>query len=496
MNQHQPEPVTTSGHDREIRLGKLARLRQLGINAYAYRYDRTHSCQAVIERFDELEGREVRVAGRLMSRREHGKTQFGHIQDGSGRLQLYLRRDVLGEEPFARLSLLDLGDIVGARGDAFRTRTGEITVNVRELVLLAKSLRPLPEKFHGLRDVETRYRQRYVDLLVNEESRRVLLARSRIVSLLREFLSRRGFVEVETPILQPIYGGATARPFTTHYDVLEQRMFLRISDELYLKRLIVGGLEKVFEIGRDFRNEGLDRTHNPEFTQMELYWAYADYHDVMQLTEELFAFLAVELHGRTEIPFGDRVVDLGRWQRLKFVDTLAQRIEADPLKLSLPMLRQVAARFNVQVGEDVSRARLLDKLFSELIQDKLIDPTFVIDHPKETTPLAKVHRDNPDLVERFEPVVCGLELGNAFSELSDPLEQRQRFEEGVARNEEFATVDEDYCEALEFGMPPTGGLGIGIDRLTMLLTNSHNIRDVILFPQLRPDKGPPHPSAP
>ncbi|MEO0085449.1 MAG: lysine--tRNA ligase [candidate division WOR-3 bacterium] len=483
-----PEPASGSGHDREVRLEKLARLQAQGVNVRPYRYDRTHSCQAVIERFAELENSEVRVAGRLMSRREHGKTQFGHIQDASGRLQLYLRQDTLGPEAFARLGLFDLGDLVGARGRVFRTRTGEVTVNVEELVLLGKSLWPLPEKFHGLRDIETRYRQRYVDLLVNEEARRVLLTRSRIISLIRDFLSDRGFIEVETPILQPIYGGAAARPFTTWYDVLEQQMFLRISDELYLKRLIVGGLEKVFEIGRDFRNEGLDRTHNPEFTQMELYWAYADYHDVMKLTEELFAFLALKLHGRTEIPFGDHIVDLGRWQRLKFVDALAQRIGADPLRLPVSDLKQIAARFNMPVGENPSRARLLDKLFTELIQDRIIDPTFVLDHPKVTTPLARTHRANPELVERFEPVVCGMELGNAFSELADPLEQRQRFEQAVAQNEEFATVDEDYCTALEYGMPPTGGLGIGIDRLTMLLTNAPNIRDVILFPQLRPDR--------
>ncbi len=488
MTTNRPEPAPASGHDREVRLGKLGRLREQGVNPYAYRYDRTHSCQAVIERFAELENSEVRVAGRLMSRREHGKTQFGHIQDASGRLQLYLRQDTLGDEAFSRLNLLDLGDFVGAQGQVFRTRTGEVTVNVKELVLLGKSLRPLPEKFHGLRDIETRYRQRHVDLLVNEESRRVLLARSRIVGLVREFLTERGFIEVETPVLQPIYGGAAARPFTTYYDVLEQQMFLRISDELYLKRLIVGGLEKVFEIGRDFRNEGLDRTHNPEFTQMELYWAFVDYHDVMKLTEELFAFLAVKLHGRTEVRFGNHIVDLGRWRRLKFVDALAERIAADPLELSLPMLKQVADRAGVAAGEGISRAKLLDKLFTELVQDRIVEPTFVIDHPKVTTPLAKTHRDNPNLVERFEPVVCGMELGNAFSELADPLEQRQRFEEGVAQNEEFATVDEDYCEALEFGMPPTGGLGIGIDRLTMLLTNSPNIRDVILFPQLRPNR--------
>ena len=510
-----PEPQTpgtpavqTSGHDREIRLGKLAKLREAGVNPYAYKWDRTHTSAQATADFEALSGQgqspapgapqsgtvplpapEVRVAGRLMSRREHGKTQFGHIQDETGQLQLYLRKDTLGEQAFANLSLLDLGDFVGARGEMFRTKTGEVTVNVKELVLLTKSLHPLPEKFHGLKDVETRYRQRYVDMIVNPESRHVLLTRTRVTSLVRRFLSERGFVEVETPILQPIYGGAAAQPFETFYNVLEQKMFMRISDELYLKRLIVGGLEKVFEIGKDFRNEGLDRTHNPEFTQMELYWAYADYNDVLALVEELFKFLAMEVCGKTEIPFGDHLVDFGRpWQRLKFVDTLAARIEADPLTLSVPMLKKVAARFNVQTGDDVSRAKLLDKLFSELIQDHIIDPTFVMDHPKVTTPLAKSHRDNPELVERFEPVVCGMELGNAFSELNDPAEQRQRFEEGVAQNEEFATVDEDYCTALEFGMPPTGGLGLGIDRIAMLLTNSQTIRDVILFPQLRPQK--------
>jgi lysyl-tRNA synthetase, class II len=481
--------MPTSGHDREIRLQKLAKLRELGVTPYAYKWERTHPAAQAIADFETLSASaaEVRVAGRLMSRREHGKTQFGHVQDETGRLQLYLRKDTLGDDAFGRLELLDIGDFVGARGEMFKTRTGEITVNVKELVLLTKSLHPLPEKFHGLKDVETRYRQRYVDLIVNPESRQALLNRTRVTGLVRQFLNSRGFCEVETPVLQPIYGGAAAEPFTTHYNSLDQRMFLRISDELYLKRLLVGGLERVYEIGKDFRNEGLDRTHNPEFTQMELYWAYADYNDVMALVEELFRFLAVELHGKAEIPFGDHIIDLGKpWQRLRFVDTLAQRIEADPLKLSLAMLRKVAAHHGVQAGEDVSRAKLLDKLFSELIQDHIIDPTFVMDHPKVTTPLAKEHRDNPELVERFEPVVCGMELGNAFSELNDPVEQRRRFEEGVAQNEEFATVDDDFCTALEYGMPPTGGLGIGIDRLVMLLTNSQTIRDVILFPQLRP----------
>jgi lysyl-tRNA synthetase class 2 len=502
-NRQEQQPVQTSGHDREIRISKLAKLRELGVNPYAYRWDRTHTCAQAKSEFEAGEQPaktgdsptgtghdpkssadfghvpvEMRVAGRLMSRREHGKTQFAHVQE-----------DTLGEEAFGRLSLLDIGDFAGACGELFRTKTGEITLNVKELVLLTKSLHPLPEKFHGLKDVETRYRQRYVDLITNPESRQALINRTRVTGLVRRFLSERGFIEVETPILQPIYGGAAAQPFETHYNVLDQKMFLRISDELYLKRLIVGGIDKVFEIGKDFRNEGLDRTHNPEFTQMELYWAYADYNDVMALVEEMVKFVCLELNGKTEVPFGDRIVDFGRpWQRMKFVDTLAARIEADPMKLSIPMLRKVAARFNVQVTEDISRAKLLDKLFSEIIQDHIIDPTFVMDHPKVTTPLAKSHRDNPELVERFEPVVCGMELGNAFSELNDPLEQRARFEEGVKANEEFATVDEDYCTALEYGMPPTGGLGIGIDRLAMLLTNSQTIRDVILFPQLRPQK--------
>lgn len=490
------ESLQTSGNDREIRLAKLAKLREQGIGGYVHAWPRTHSAQEVLalaegewraEDGGVAPGHEVVVAGRLVSRREHGKTQFGHVQDGSARLQLYLRKDTLGEAAFGRLELLDLGDIVGAKGEVFRTRTGEITVNVKELALLTKSLRPLPEKFHGLKDVETRYRQRYLDLIANPESKQVFLLRTRLVSAVRRFLDGRGFVEVETPVLQPIYGGAAARPFETHYHVLEQKMFLRISDELYLKRLVVGGLERVYEIGRDFRNEGLDRTHNPEFTQMELYWAYADYHDVMALTEELFRTLALELCGKTEVEFGDRVLDFGRpWRRMKFVEALAQRIEADPLKLSREMLIKVAARFNVETSPDISRAKLLDKLFSELIQDHIADPTFVMDHPKITTPLAKTHRDNPELVERFEPVVCGMELGNAFSELNDPVEQRQRFEDGVRGNEEFATVDEDYCAALETGMPPTGGLGLGIDRMTMLFANRDSIRDVMLFPQLRP----------
>ncbi len=473
----------------ELRLEKLNRLRAQGIMPYAYRFERTHRAGEIQEGFEALNGKQVRIAGRLMTRRRHGKTQFAHIQDDSGKIQIYLRQDTLGDEVYERLELLDIGDVIGVQGEVFKTRTGEVTVNVLDWVLLAKCLRPLPEKFHGLRDVEARYRQRYLDILVNPASRQVFLLRARIISLLRQFLDARGFVEVETPVLQPIYGGAAARPFQTYYNVLEQEMFLRISDELYLKRLIVGGLERVYEIGKDFRNEGLDRFHNPEFTQLELYQAYADYSDMMALVEELFRFLAAELHGATEIEFMGRRIDFSRpWQRLRFVDALKERLGVDPLELSDTMLAKVAAGQGIEVQPGTSRAKLLDKLFSELIQDRLVEPTFVMDHPKETTPLAKPHRSDPRLVERFEPVVCGMEVGNAFSELNDPLEQRQRFEEAVRRNEEFATVDEDYCLALEYGMPPTGGLGIGIDRLVMLFTNQDSIRDVILFPQLKREK--------
>ncbi|MCL6466001.1 MAG: lysine--tRNA ligase [candidate division WOR-3 bacterium] len=487
MNGQELQPATPTGY--EVRMQKLSQLRQEGILPYAYRFERTHYAADVVSNFAALQGKVVSVAGRLVTRRRHGKTQFAHIQDTSGKLQVYLRQDTLGQKVYELLELLDIGDVLGLRGEVFKTKTGEVTVHVQEWQLLAKSLQPLPEKFHGLRDVEMRYRQRYLDLLVNEDSKRVFEMRSKIIRLIRQFLEQRGFIEVETPVLQPIYGGAAARPFQTYYNVLEQEMFLRISDELYLKRLIVGGLERVYEIGKDFRNEGLDRFHNPEFTQMELYQAYADYHDMMTLVEELFKFLAQELYGKTEIEFSGHRIDFGKpWRRLRFVEALQEKIEVNPLELSDTLLTKVAARFGIEVKPGTTRAKLLDKLFSELIQESIVEPTFVMDHPKETTPLAKPHREDDRLVERFEPVVCGLEVGNAFSELNDPLEQRQRFEEAVQRNEEFATLDEDYCRALEYGMPPTGGLGIGIDRLVMLFTNQDSIRDVILFPQLKKGK--------
>jgi lysyl-tRNA synthetase class 2 len=382
--------------------------------------------------------------------------------------------------------LADIGDFIGVAGELMTTKTGEKTVLVKELEFLAKSFHPLPEKFHGLTDVEARYRQRYVDLIANPEVKSIFVRRAKIISLIRRYLDSKGFIEVETPVLQPVYGGAAALPFTTRYEALAQNMFLRISDELYLKRLIVGGMDKVYEFGRDFRNEGLDRTHNPEFTQLELYEAYRDYNDMMTLVEELFRLIAMELYGKTEIVYEGKTLDFGKpWQRLEFVPALAEKLGADPLALGQESLRKLCARFGIETAPETPKGKLLDKMFSELVQDHLEEPTFVMNHPKITTPLAKQHRSNPELVERFEPVVCGMELGNAFSELNDPAEQSARFKELMAANEEFATFDADYVLALEYGMPPCGGLGIGIDRLTMLFTGHNTIREVILFPQLR-----------
>jgi lysyl-tRNA synthetase class 2 len=496
--------------EHEVRVLKVQKLKESGVLPYAYRFDRTHEIGRALEQFDQLVADKtvVRVAGRLLSRREHGKTCFGHIADGSGKIQLYVRKDMLsadrepptacgertaesgertaGMTSFDVFLAADIGDFIGVAGELMTTKTGEKTVLVRELEFLAKAFRPLPEKFHGFKDVEARYRQRYVDLIANPEVKSIFVRRAKIISLIRRYLDGRGFTEVETPVLQPVYGGAAAHPFTTRYEALEQNMFLRISDELYLKRLIVGGMDKVYEFGRDFRNEGLDRTHNPEFTQLELYEAYRDYNDMMALVEELFRLIALELYGKTEIVFEGKTLDFGKpWQRLEFVPALAERLGADPLALGQESLRKLCARFGIEAAQDTPKGKLLDKLFSDMIQDHLEQPTFVLNHPKITTPLAKQHRSNPELVERFEPVVCGMELGNAFSELNDPAEQSARFKELMAANEEFATFDADYVTALEYGMPPCGGLGIGIDRLTMLFTGHNTIREVILFPQLR-----------
>jgi lysyl-tRNA synthetase class 2 len=473
--------------EREIKIAKVERLRALGIKPYPYRFERTHQTEAIINNFDKLSGEKtnVRISGRLVAKREHGKTIFGQIADGQGKIQIYLRQDFLGEK-FQLLELLDVGDHIGVEGEVFKTKTGEITILVKSFEFLAKALRPMPEKWHGLKDVETRYRSRHLDLIANPEAKKIFLIRTKIINLIRQFLNERGFVEVETPVLQPIYGGAAANPFQTFYNALDQKMFLRISDELYLKRLIVGGIDKVYEVGKDFRNEGFDRFHNPEFTQVEIYEAYSDYTDIMKLVEELFKFISLKLFGKTEITYKDRNIDLGKpWHRLKFVDSLKEKLGLDPLSDSLEALKKIGTKLGIEMTGIQSKGKVLDKLFSELVQKDIFEPTFVIDHPRITTPLAKTHRENPELVERFEPIICGIELGNAFSEATDPVEQRKRFEEQIKLNEEFATLDEDFIQALEYGMPPCGGLWLGVDRMVMLFTNTDSIREVILFPQLR-----------
>jgi len=481
---------------REERLKKLEKLRQKGIEAYPARFSRTHTAEQVIEEYSALGPGEwtnqtVRLAGRIIARRRMGKASFIDIQDQSGKLQGYAKIDTLGQEKYEVFKDLDIGDFIGVEGVIFKTEKGELSVHIENFSILSKALRPLPEKWHGLVDVEARYRQRYLDLISNEESRRIFVIRSRIVSAMRRFLDSQGFLEVETPILQPLYGGAAARPFTTYHNVLDQRLYLRISDELYLKRLIIGGFEKVYEIGKDFRNEGISTKHNPEFTMMECYQAYADYRDMMELTEQMIAQIAKEALGTTRIRYQGHEIDLSPpWPRITLREAILKETRIDIEEHNtLEGLHQQLKKRSLKIDPQRSWGKLVDEIFKEYVEPKLIEPTFIIDYPLELSPLAKRKEDKPYLVERFEPFVGGVELGNAFSELNDPLDQRQRFEmqEELRRggDEEAQALDEDFLIALEHGMPPTGGLGIGLDRLTMLLTDSASIREVILFPALR-----------
>jgi lysyl-tRNA synthetase, class II len=484
------------------RRDKLAALESQGAAPFAYGFDRTHDASEAIAALGAADdGPVVRVAGRLVSWRGQGKTIFAHLADMSGRVQLYFRRDELGDEAFARLKLFDIGDVIGAEGPMFRTRTGEATVRVDSVSMLAKSLRPLPFgkeeivdgetiRHSGFSDAEQRYRQRYADLAVHPEVRALFLARSRMTSAIRSFLDGRDYVEVETPVLQPLYGGAAAKPFVTHHNALDMPLFLRIADELYLKRLIVGGFDKVYEIGHDFRNEGIDRTHNPEFTMLEFYEAYADYEVMMGLVERLVVHAADAVRAFPRL--AERVPTLvPPFPRVQWVPALNAALGSDALALDDDALRNHARRVGVQHAETLSRPKLLDELFQALVESKIETPTFVLDYPVELSPLAKPKRGNPVLTERFELFANGKELANAFSELNDPLDQRRRFE-AQARlraegDEEAAGVDEDYLRAMEYGMPPTGGCGIGLDRLFMYLTGTANIRDVILFPTMRPE---------
>jgi lysyl-tRNA synthetase class 2 len=480
---------------REQRIAKLSAWREQGLDPYPARTERTHSAaEALVALEGAAEGAEVRVAvvGRLMSIRNMGKSTFAHLQDGSARLQVYLRRDLVGEESYALFSkATDTGDFVAAQGKLFRTRTGEVTVEVVTWQLLCKALLPLPEKWHGLKDVELRYRQRYLDLLTNEHVRRIFVTRTRIVSAIRRLLDGRGFLEVETPVLQPLYGGAAARPFVTHHNALDRTLYLRIADELYLKRLIVGGLDRVYEIGHNFRNEGISTTHNPEFTAIELYQAYADYHDIMRLVEDVYSTVAQEVLGSPRVTYQGRELDFTPpWRRVTMRDAIHDLsgvdIEAHPDLASLWAATQAKG---LKLAPQPTWGKLVDELFSEYVEASLVQPTFLLDYPLELSPLAKKKPGAPHLVERFEFFIAGMECGNAFSELNDPLDQRERF---VAQNaaaasgdDEAQPTDEDFLTALEHGMPPTGGLGFGIDRLTMLLTDQSSIREVILFPPLR-----------
>ncbi len=469
----------------------LTRLRELGVDPYPLRSERTHTAGVIADEFETLEGKEVAVAGRLMAIRGHGKAGFADLVDGTGKVQLYVRKDDVEESLFAVWKLLDVGDIVGAKGEVFKTRSGEASVKVSGISVLAKALLPLPEKWHGLKDKELRYRQRYLDLIANAESRRAFEVRSDVLRIARDFMHERGFVEVETPVLQPIYGGAFARPFATHHHALDIPLYLRVADELYLKRLIVGGLERVFEIGKDFRNEGMDRTHSPEFTQLELYQAYADYHDMMEITESLTARLATEIHGGTVVPWQEGELDFAPpWRRLRVMDAVAEAVGADALG-DVELLRKAARAAGLDVDAKAPYGAVVETVLDELVEPKLDQPTFLIDYPKSVSPLAKQTPEDPEIVERFEFFAGGLELGNSFTELNDPDEQRRRLvsqvEEREGGNAEAHGMDEDFIRALEHGMPPTGGLGIGLDRVIMLMTNSWNIRDVILFPSMRPE---------
>lgn len=480
---------------RTLRIAKLDRLRERGVDPYPARASRSHTAAEAIAAYEaaaEGERVKVQVAGRLMSARVMGKSTFAHLADGSGRVQIYLRQDEIGEDSYELFRReIDLGDFVAARGPMFRTRTGEVSVHVEQFELLAKALLTLPEKWHGLRDVEIRYRRRYLDLIANPQVRDVFVKRTRIITAIRRFLDAHGFLEVETPVLQPLYGGAAARPFTTYHNALERTLYLRIADELYLKRLIIGGLDRVYEIGHNFRNEGISTEHNPEFTVIEVYQAYADYHDIMRLVEAIFSSVADQVLGTTRITYQGNAIDLTPpWRRVTMRDAILECVGLDIEEhRDLEGLWRAVRERALPVEKKPTWGKMVEEIMGECVEPTLIQPTFILDFPVEISPLAKKKPGAPHLVERFEFFIGTLECGNAFTELNDPLDQRERFEaqrrDAEAGDEEAHPLDEDFLTALEHGMPPTGGLGFGIDRMVMLLADQPSIRDVILFPQLR-----------
>lgn len=476
-----------------VRREKLAALQEAGADPYAITsYDVTAHCSEIRTNFDEMEGKTVRIAGRMMSKRVMGKASFCDVRDGSDRMQVYVKRDDIGTEEYQGFKKWDLGDIVGVEGMVFRTQKGEISIHAHSIQLLSKSLLPLPEKFHGLKDQETRYRQRYVDLIVNPEVKETFVRRSLIMRELRAFLDGRGFLEVDTPILTPFEIGASARPFTTHHNTLDMDMVLRIETELYLKRLIVGGFERVYEVGRIFRNEGMDPKHNPEFTTVELYQAYTDFHGMMDLVEDMMKTVAQNVCGTLIVPYQGHQIDLGHWERLTMVEAVKKYSDVDYYDWKTDEDAIAAAKeHHVELPEVPTKGAILAEFFDAFVEDKLIQPTFIYDYPVEISPLAKRKPSDPAFTERFEYFINATEFGNAFSELNDPIDQKARFEHQVEQRraldpETRAQVDYDYVTALEYGMPPTGGLGFGVDRLVMLLTDSASIRDVLLFPTMKP----------
>ncbi len=488
------------------RYEELSELKQKGIEPFAYSFDVNSSSENIKDNYKEDEKRNVKIAGRIIAIRRMGKALFAHIQDHHGKIQIYLKKDELGET-YDIFRLLDIGDIIGVDGFVFKTKTGEISVHTNSLTLLSKSLRPLPipkettdeagnKIIHDqFSDKELRYRQRYLDLVLNREVREVFSKRSKIITAMRKFLDHYEFLEVETPILQPIYGGASAKPFTTHHNALDTTLYLRIADELYLKRLIIGGFNGVYEISKDFRNEGMDKMHNPEFTMMELYVPYKDYEWMMSFVEKMISSICLEVFGTLQFNYEKNIIDFSPpWKRISYLESLNEKINADILTISFDELKNISKKYNIDVKNIENKAKLIDELFSKTVQNEINQPTFVKDYPLELSPLAKKHRTQNGLVERFEGFVCGREICNAFSELNDPVDQKNRFDEQMkmreAGDEEAQQIDEDFLKALEYGMPPTAGLGIGIDRLVMLLTNQTSIRDVIFFPQMKPEPKP------
>jgi len=478
----------------QVRIDKMHKIEEHGWKPFGYRFLYTHRAADIAAQFDELSEKEteVKMAGRIMAIRGHGKTCFMDMQDKTGRIQVYVRKDVIGEENYALIKLMDIGDTVGITGTAFRTHMGELSIKANSVEMLSKSLRPLPEKWHGLKDVETRYRQRYVDLIVNPEVRDTFVKRSQIIRSVREVLDRHDFLEVETPILNTIAGGAAARPFISYHNALDMQVYMRIAPELYLKRLIVGGMDRVYEMGRVFRNEGIDNRHNPEFTSVEIYQAFADYRDMMDLTEEVVVKTAEKVLGTTTINYEGTTIELASpWKRMSMIEAVKEYSGKDFTNVTdLEEARAIAKELNVAVEPSFGIGKIINACFEEYVEDKLIQPTFITGHPKEISPLAKSNPENPEITDRFEAYIYGREICNGFTELNDPIDQKERFlkqvEERANGDEEANMMDEDFVNALEYGLPPTGGLGIGIDRLVMFLTNSSTIRDVLFFPTMKP----------